>query len=308
MRSERGLCEETIMARSFSLVALFLVCVTRTAGAEKPPTRITSADFPSVSKRCLFFEDAVNAKDPRVRRRALLEVGYFADIPDAEYVRFLKRMLRDEDPAVCGDAVRKLYELGMLIPVKDLPLRFIGYHNDQLVDRGDEQLVVKLREGCRSNEVTAGYAAYVLGLLQEKEALPELRNLAEHKNIFVRYSAARALLACADKKHARAILETIVDTQLDLYRANAAKPARARGEREPYYALVACRAFMELGPDEHKAGLDKLITFYGYVEKSVEVNDEAHLPHLRQAVSGIAGRFLENAAAARTWYEGRYKK
>src|SRR5262245_17968689 len=139
---ERGLCEQTIMYRSLSLVVL-LMCVARTAAEDKPLPRITSADFPTVSKRCQFFEDAINAKDPRVRQRVLLEVAYFADAAEAEYVNFLERMLRDEDPAVCGDALRKLYELWVSLPVKKLPPRFVGYHNAQLIDRGDARLVAK---------------------------------------------------------------------------------------------------------------------------------------------------------------------
>jgi HEAT repeat protein len=296
------------MSRSISLAVLFLICVAQTAAEEKPLGRITSADFPTVSKRCQFFEDAVNAKDPGIRLRVLVEVGYFQDVPEAEYVRFLRRMLRDEDPAVRGDVLRKLYELWVTVPVNELPPRFVGYHNAQMIDRSDEKLVEKLRQECRSKEVNAGWAAYVLCLLQAKQALPELRSLAEHKNIFVRCTAARALIACDDKKQARAILETIMDAQLEMYRVNAARPARERGEREPYYAVVACRTFMELGADEHKAGLDRLITLFEYMEKSVEVNDEAQLHHLRRTVSGAAGRFLENAAAARIWYAEKYKR
>jgi len=305
-RGSTGTVVLRVMRRPIDLLAVLWPALAM-AAQQPPPARIASAAFPTVATRCQFFEDRINSPDAVVRQRVLVEVGAFTLVPGDEYVRFLRQMLRDQDAAVSGNALKKLYDLCVNIPVDQLPARFAGYAG-QVIDRGDATTVDKLREACRTSGTVAGYAAYALGLLRAKEAVPELRHLAADPNIFVRHSAARALLACDDKASARAILVQIIDEQLELYRAQAAHPTAGREGREPYYAVEACRAFMELGPEEFEAGLDRFLMLFEYMEKSKEINDQSHLHDLRQILSGLAGRYLEDAAAVRSWREGSRKR
>jgi hypothetical protein len=188
------------------------------------------------------------------------------------------------------------------VEVKDLPQTFAGYHDGQLIDREDTRTVPGLVEACHTRSAEAGYAVYVLGLLRHKAAVPELRKLAAHENIFVRYAAARALLDCGDKEGARPILEKVIRSQLALYASPAVDPEG----REPYYAAVSCRAFMELGPAEKKVGLEKLMALAGHLERSAGVNDQAHLPAVRQLLAAVTGRYFLSGAEARKWYEQEY--
>ena len=286
----------------FRLALALLLGTAFAAGADEPLPPIRNRDFPSVSKRAPFFEERVNAADAEVRKRVLLEVGYFFDIPDPEYTAFLRRMMRDPDPVVRGRAILKLHDLWVPVEVKDLPQTFAGYHDGQLIDLEDTRTVPGLVAACHARSAEAGYAAYVLGLLRQKAAVPDLRKLAAHENIFVRYAAARALLDCGDKEGARPILEKVIRSQLALYASPAADP----GGRAPYYAAVSCRAFMELGSSEKKVGLEKLIALAGHLERSAGVNDQAQLPAVRQLLAAVTGRYFLSGAEARKWYEQEY--
>ena len=291
------------MPASRSILTLLLLGIASACGAEEAPPRIRGADFPSVTPRAAFFEERINAADAATRRRVLLEVGYFFDLPDADYVAFLRRMMRDPDPVIRGQAVHKLHDMWVPVELKDLPQTFAGYHDRQIIDLEDPKTVPGLAEACRGGSVEAGYAAYVLGLLRHKQAVPDLRKLSADGNVFVRYSAARALIDCGDPEGARPILDAIIRPQLDLY---AAGGDAAADDRQPYYAAVACRAFAELGPKDKAAALDRLIALTGFMERSAVPNDEAHLPYVRQVLAAVAGKYFVSEAEARKWYEGEY--
>src|SRR5262249_20926170 len=127
---------------------------------------IKSAEFPTVSHRAIFFEKRINAADPEIRKRVLIEVGYFHGIPDAEYVAFLWRMTRDPDAVIRGRAILKLHEMWVPIPHGRLPQTFSGYHDRQLIDLENASTIRSLMAACQGRGFEAGYAAYVLGLLQ----------------------------------------------------------------------------------------------------------------------------------------------
>jgi HEAT repeat protein len=290
---------------STNRIALALLLLAPAARAGEALPRIKAVDFPAVAQRAVFFEERINAPDAAARKRVLEEVGYFFDIPSPEYVSFLRRMLQDADPVVRGRALHKLHDLWVPVAVKHLPQKFAGYHDGQLIDLEDAGTIPALVKACRGGALEAGYAAYVLGLLRHKAAVPDLRKLADDGNIFVRHAAARALLDCGDREGARPILEAIADTQLAAY---AGVGKANRDGRQPFYAAAACRALMELGPEDRKAGLEKLITLVGYLERSTEPNDQAHLPAVQQVLAAAAGQYFLSEAEARAWYRKQYAK
>jgi HEAT repeat protein len=279
------------------------------AAAGEPPPRIKAADFPSVSRRAVFFEDRINAADAAVRRRVLTEVSSFFGIPELEYVAFLRRLLRDPDAVVRGRAIRQLHGMWVPVAANDLRRPFAGFHEGQIVDPGNQKTRAALIDACRDRSPQAGYAAYALGLLRHRPAIPALRKLAQHENIFVRYAGARALIDCGEKEAARPVLEEISRAQLDLYAAGAA-PAPQPGPdgKQPYYAAVSCRALLELGPQDRQLGLERLIALLGHLERSADVNDQANLPWVRQMLAAVSGRYFLSEAAARRWYAEKDSK
>jgi hypothetical protein len=286
-----------IAVRPVAILSILIACAHLSVAGEAP-NRITMSDFPVVSKRAIFFEDRINAKDPAVRKRVVLEVCYFFDVPSPEYVAFLRRMMRDADPAVRGQAIRKLHAMWVPIAVEDLPRTFTGEHEGQVVDLEQKDAIARLLKECEQGQASS---AYVLGLLRRKEAVPLFRQLAESRNIYARYTAARALIDCGDRDGARPILEGIIRSQLAIY------AGRSEG-REPFYAASSCRALIELGEDERKDGLKKLIALTGYMERSELPNDSAHLPAVRQCLASVTGHYFLSDDEANGWFERKYGK
>ena len=282
------------------LTLCFLACSCRTCGPH---------EFTKISSRVMFFEDRINSTDSSVRRRVLVEASYFHHLPDAEYVGFLERMYQDPDSQVRGAAVRKLY--GMWVPQDpaDLPREFTGYGYDQLVDREAEATVPALLAQCAKGGLGGGYAAYVVGLLRVEEAIPALRELADDDNIFVRYTAARALLNCGDKASAIAIFEDISATQLALYAAAEEEGPGGRGdELSPFYAACACRGLIEAGGQEEFKGLSRLIDLMGFLARSSNANDQSNLHWVRATLAARSGRYFTTPEEASNWLAERQGK
>jgi HEAT repeat protein len=278
----------------------------------KAPAAIKAEDCSSVAARVVFFEDRINAKDPSIRRDLLWEISHVSAVPDAGYVRLLKRLLHDPNPEVRGESLNELHGLWVPIDLQDVPQKFTGCVRWQLIDRDKPSTIPDLLRACQEPEAEAGYAAYVLGLLHEKSALPTLKKLAKHESIFVRCSAARALYDCGDRQGSQEIFEEIIRSQLALYASPPPQP-RAEGKEKtpgrpmmPSYAIQACEGLTKLGPKEKQMGIDKLIALLNFLERSDDVNDEAILPNAKRTLAFAAGRYLDSATEARQWYNERY--
>ena len=190
--------------------------------------------------------------------------------------------MRDADPTVRGFAIRKLHAMWVPIAVKDLPRTFSGEHDGQGVDLDQKDAVAQLTKACEQGDASA---AYLLGLLRHKEAVPLLRQLAKSRNIYAQYTAARAMIDCGDHDGARAVLEGIIRSQLAIYGGG---PEGG----EPFYAAASCRALIELGEGERGDGLKKMISLMGYMERSEKPNDEAQLSAVRQHLAAVTGVYF----------------
>ena len=265
--------------------------------------RILASEFPKTASRAIFFESRMNSKDPSVRVRVLIEVGYFYRLPDAEYVRFLKRMYRDPDRLVRGSAIKKLHEMWVPLDPKDLPLVFTGYNNRQVIDRRSKTVVRELIEQCLGEGAEAGYAAHALGLLRVKEAIPALIRLGKDANIFARYAAARALFHCGDRSSAVALLDAMSSRQLVIYalaNRDGAKSARRSGA-SPWYAACACRALIAAGGKEKRLGLKRLVELMGFLERSEDVNDRSKIHWVRALLAEMSGEYFTSSKEASEW-------
>jgi hypothetical protein len=265
-----------------------------------------ASDFPTVAQRTTFFESRINSKDSEIRKRVLTEVGYFYSLPDQEYRSFLKQLYWDADPCVRGMAIKKLYDMWVPQDPSVLPKVFTGYHCGQLIDTTSATCTADLISQCSQNNLAAGYAAYVLGLLRAEEAIPSLTNLLNHSNIFVRYTAARALFDCGDQAIAVATFDDIASQQLILYESlgkTSDCPVFARISPELWYAACACRALIAAGGEAKRRGVARLIQLMGCLQRSTDVNDQSNLHWVRGILAEISNQYFVSAEDAAGWFK-----
>ncbi len=266
---------------------------------------IHASMFPRTASRCMFFETRINAKDPLIRERVLIVVGYFYSLPDDDYVAFLKRMTYDSDPLVRGRAIKKLYSMWVPQDPESLPLVFAGYHKDQMIDRAEESTLQNLIQHCEHGGLGGGYAAYVLGLLKMEEAIPALQELTNDPNIFVRFTAARALLDCGDRETAVAVFDIMSSQQLELYASiaslNAEERRDIRNQIHPFYATNACRGLIEVGGEEEREGYMRMIKLFEYFEDSEDINDQSHIHDIRGILAVKSGIYFDTSNEAAVW-------
>jgi hypothetical protein len=282
-------------------LALVATFAPRLAAQELAP--IKSADFPKVAARVLFFEKRINAADVRIRERVLTKAGYFWEVPDKEYVQFLKRMMRDPDPGIRGQAIRKLYELYVPLEPRDLPTTFTGYHEEQLLNREDKNLIPPLIAQVRGGGAQGGWAAYCLGLLRCQEAVPDLIRLGDDRNEFARFTAARALLACGANKEAKVILQELMSHKVIARNSKFPPPGVRDTEISSYYIAQAARAYMELGPAEKQEGLRRLVALIGELEPSKDVNHEGRWEMARWLLTEVSGQHFLSHQEAADWFK-----
>jgi hypothetical protein len=231
------------------------------------------------------------------REQVVRELAGHWRLPDESLVKFFRHVARhDASPRVRGSAILALYDHWVPIDPKDLPTTFTGYHHDQLVNLQDPDLAKKLVREVRQGGLTGGYAAYVAGLLRLKEAAPDLHNLAEEKNEFVRYTGARALLDCGDPKGAEPILKTVMSHPVP-------RKAPIGTIVDPYYQALAARAYAGLGKAQRQAGIERLIDLMQELAAWEDVNAESRLLTARAMLGNLAGQLFLTHHEARAWYE-----
>lgn len=258
---------------------------------------IKAADFPNVARRVDVFEQRINSPNIDDRVAVLGQLTHHWYLPDAELVRFLKRVARhDADPWVRGYAIKELYDAWIPLDVSELPATFTGYHRGQVIDRHRKGYATELVAEIKKGDLPGGYAAYVAGLMRLQEAVPALRDLAESKNVFVRTSAGRALIECGDKASGAAMLTTVM---------NAGVPVNTPiGQMEdPHYQALAARAYMEVGPAEKRAGVARLVELMKELEAWTDINAHGRLQTARRELARATGRYFNTHKDARAWLD-----
>jgi hypothetical protein len=269
-------------------------CTDAEAQAKGGP--IKGADFPKVCQRIQAFEARINSANPSDRERVVAEVTAGWRVPDTDTIPLLKRIVKqDPDPWLRGLAVRALHDRWVPLDPGELPATFTGYHRGQLLDRRRQDLEGQLIKEVRSGGLPGGYAAYALGLLRCRKAAPDLRDLAESKNAFVRYSAGRALIECGDKEGAAAILKTIMGQPVP---PNAA----INQIEDPHYQALAARAYIDLGEAQKKAGIERLLELMKELENWQDINAPGRLDTTRGMLVMISRKYFLSHQEARAWH------
>jgi hypothetical protein len=265
--------------------------------AARDSAPIKSADFPIVARRVDAFEQRINSKRVEDREEVVFTLRVGWRLPDAESVKFLKHVLKqDADPWIRGFAAKTLYEMWAPLEPGDLPASLCGYHRGQFLNRRRKELCDDLIAEVKQGGVEAGYAAYALGLLRCRKATPQLRDLAESNNEFVRYTAGRALIDCGDKEGAIPILRTLMNHPVP-------RGATIREIVDPHYQALAARAYMELGAAEKKAGIERLIALMDELAVWDEINAQGRLQSVRQMLATVSGEYFLSSKDARAWHE-----
>ena len=289
------------MRRSLVMFGLIAIVVPRLEGADPVLPTIKAADFPSIAARVPFFEKRINAKDARIREDALLDASRASSLRDKNYMRFLKRMMHDSEPDIRGEAIRRLYDGWVPVEIRELPTTFTGYSRNQILNLENENLIPQLIAQCRRGGAEGGWAAYALGLLRCKKALPALVKLGEDSNEFARYTAGRALLNCGARKEARAIFQKLMSHRFKPRTQKYEGPGHSQDGVDPYYVALAARAFMEVGSAERKEGLRRLVTMLGELEPSKDINHGNRLAATRWLLAEVTGQFFVTHREALDW-------
>jgi len=286
------------MFKRLMWLVLLFVPLQLLEAADATTSRIRAADFPTVAVRAAFFEERLNATDSRIRERALRDVTFSIWLPDEGYVRLLKRMMRDPDPFIRGEAIRSLHDKWVPIEVRELPETFMGSHLDQIINLKDKNQVPQLIAECRGGGTEGAFAAYPLGLLRCEQAIPALVRLGEDPNEFAKYEAARALLDCGAKKEAGGILQQLISQR-------SAQWGYEPGKSDPYYAVLAARATMEIEPDLRKECLRRLVSLLGELEPSKDINDANRLEDARRLLAEVTGHYFTSHREALDWVNAK---
>jgi WD40 repeat protein len=265
--------------------------------ADQKETRLKAADYPNVVRRVKDLEERANSVHVEERVWLAADVRYtWRGSDDGETVRLLRHIAKhDANPTVRGAAIRHLYYHWAPIEPSELPEVFSGY-SGKLLDRRQKSLTKHLIEDLKQGDAEAGYAAYALGLLRCQEAAPALRGLANDKNAFARYSAARALMSCGDKEGAAPILKSLM---------NAGVPPGAETGQlvDPYYQARAARAYAELGAAERTVGTARLVQLMKEIAGWKNLNADGRLDSTRVLLAQLSGQYFESHQQAQAWYE-----
>lgn len=242
-------------------------------GAQDPPPAWQTALAPRVP----HFHERLNSPDEVVRRTLLTHLTYFRPRDSAHYPGYFRHLLKDPWPSLRWEAMHRLWEHGIPLSKEELPESFAAPYVG-LVPRED---AAKLRALGAPGDPLAGWTIHVLGILGDRDAVPAARQLLDSTNVFVRLSAAAALVRLGEKADGVAALESLTTA-----------PDDASG----FYRYRSAEILVRLGRKEH---LEVLI---GMLERGVR-NDYADGPI--QILEDLTGEFHPTPAAWRAWWTAR---
>jgi hypothetical protein len=190
-------------------------------------------EFPEIARYVRHFD--VRIRSPKARLGVLTELTYFHPRNSRLYPPFFRRLLKDPSPRLRWEALSRLDDHGIRIPPENVPdvllVPLAG-----LLDRTEPDSVARFRRLAAGNRdaAFAGWAIKALGLIGDADSVALAERLISSKNVFVRYSAAVALVHLGKAKKGRAELAKIVD-------------ARAPDDMTGYYRWSAAERLCRLG-------------------------------------------------------------
>jgi len=218
-----------------------------------------------------------------VRLRVLTELPYFHNRDSKLYPPFLRALLRDASPKVRWEAAARLRKHHIFLDLKEVP-DVVEVHPGKLLDLENPESMAwawKSTAAANRDSPGAGWAISALALFKDRDVPAAARGLLSSKNIFVRFSAAMALLELGEEAEAAAELEKIVD-------ASAAEDASG------FYRSRAAEVLVRLGRREHLGTL---------IQVTAERAGAGYADSGHAVLCDLTGRYFATAAEWQRWWQ-----
>jgi len=257
------------------------------------------AQHSQLANRIPFFRDRLTSPNVAVRYELMLNIGENLPLPEAEKV--LRAMMKDPDAAIRDQAVRRLLAVGCPVRPSELPPLFAG------VDRADSKALADFRDKLRGtpksqpgreNEslennisapgAAAGYAAQLLGVLGDETDIPRLEALLNRENIYVRFTAANALINLGAEESGRKALTAIAD---------------AKSIPDNYFYIR--QALLNLHRMGDRNALANLASHLKSIESSAEPNARSNYVQGLKALACLTGTWKNSASEWQESLPGR---
>lgn len=276
----------------FALFALLLSNGLLLAGDS--PYQGNAERFSALHQLIPFFADRLASKHDFVRYRLMADAGELLPMGEAE--QLLREMARvDPDLATRQQALVRLVSRGYRIDSSEMPRKF-SWPGWPVIDTEDEEQMRQILRELRGEESQdsrddfprtsikrpgpqAGSAIQLLGLLGDRSDVARLRPLLDSENIFIRFSAAIALINLGGTRSGIEGLNRIAQAEPEpsnhVYVTNALLTLRRSGDKTAVYRYLDYLAVLE-ADDEHHArlhytqGLEELGQLFGIWRDDIE--------------------------------------
>jgi len=242
-----------------------------------------SERFPEIARRVPHLDRRMAADDVEVRKRVLRTLNFVRLRDSKVYPPFFRALLKDPSPEIRGLAVYQLWEHMVFLDPKELPESFHVHFVDDFQWKDPKELA-RVRTIAQALNADGGWAIQALALVGDKEAIPLARAQLKSMNIFVRHSAALALVQLGQSKEGIEALHRITDAGDDgtgFYRYRAAECLIRLGERKAIAQLI---------------------------EMMERKTRENYVDGPREILEDLTGQYFITAAEARAWWKKNGEK
>jgi HEAT repeat protein len=265
--------------------AVMLAALAAAAGlAGEPPAAADSwtRRFPEIAARIPHFEQRMACDSAAVRLRVLTALTYFHFRDSKLYPPFLKALVKDPAPNIRWEAIWKLREHNVFLPARELPDELAVPLAGRFRPRDQDSLAAFRRVVAEAadDDARAGWALCALAVAKDREALAPARKRLGSANVFVRFSAATALLEIGG------------EPERDEAMAELEKLAAAQDDASGFYRMRAAEVLVRLGRARHlKTLIDAAADREAYADSGTDL------------LSDLTGVYFPTVAEYRKWYE-----
>lgn len=215
---------------------------------------------PDISNYVRHYNERISSPLPEMRMGVLKELTYFHQRDSRLYPPFFRQLLSDPSPKIRWEALARLDDHGITVSESNLP-QSIEVPLVGLLDRTNSDSLAYFRTQATNTCPGGGWAIMALGLIGDKEAGNLAESLLESEDVFVRYSAAVALIHSGKIDLGKQVLRQITRATQDtsgFYRVAAAERLWRLGDKqyiETIFTVFKTRSAYADGPIDVLADL-----------------------------------------------------